>query len=171
MTATLNEERATTIERVRSFLYREARLLDDRQFDEWIECYHPDSQYWMPAWDDNGELTEDPQREISLIYYDNRGGIEDRVFRIKTDRSSATSLPEPRTGHNITDVEILEENGSELKVRFNWFTLYYRYNTTDTYFGYSLYTLDMSGEQPLITDKKVVLKNDYIHHVVDIYMI
>lgn len=171
MTQTLNAERTSTIEAVKAFLYKEARLLDDRRFDEWIECYHPDSQYWMPAWDDNGELTEDPQREISLIYYDNRGGIEDRVFRIKTDRSSATSLPEPRTGHNITDVEILETNGSELKVRFNWFTLYYRYNTTDTYFGYSLYTLDMSGDDPIIMDKKVVLKNDYIHHVVDIYMI
>ena len=171
MTETLNAERTSTIEAVKAFLYKEARLLDDRRFDEWIECYHPDSQYWMPAWDDNGQLTEDPQREISLIYYDNRGGIEDRVFRIKTDRSSATSLPEPRTGHNITDVEILETNGSELKVRFNWFTLYYRYNTTDTYFGYSLYTLDMSGDDPIIMDKKVVLKNDYIHHVVDIYMI
>ena len=171
MTETLNAERTSTIEAVKAFLYKEARLLDDRRFDEWIECYHPDSQYWLPAWDDNGELTEDPQREISLIYYDNRGGIEDRVFRIKTDRSSATSLPEPRTGHNITDVEILETNGSELKVRFNWFTLYYRYNTTDTYFGYSLYTLDMSGDDPIIMDKKVVLKNDYIHHVVDIYMI
>lgn len=171
MTETLNAERTSTIEAVKAFLYKEARLLDDRRFDEWIECYHPDSQYWMPAWDDNGELTEDPQREISLIYYDNRGGIEDRVFRIKTDRSSATSLPEPRTGHNITDVEILETNGSELKVRFNWFTLYYRYNTTDTYFGYSLYTMDMSGDDPIIMDKKVVLKNDYIHHVVDIYMI
>ncbi|WP_270255678.1 benzoate 1,2-dioxygenase small subunit [Kocuria marina] len=171
MTETVNAERTSTIEAVKAFLYKEARLLDDRRFDEWIECYHPDSQYWMPAWDDNGELTEDPQREISLIYYDNRGGIEDRVFRIKTDRSSATSLPEPRTGHNITDVEILETNGSELKVRFNWFTLYYRYNTTDTYFGYSLYTLDMSGDDPIIMDKKVVLKNDYIHHVVDIYMI
>ena len=43
--------------------------------------------------------------------------------------------------------------------------------TTDTYFGTSFYTLDTSGERPLITDKKVVLKNDYIHHVIDIYHI
>ncbi|MBD2764046.1 benzoate 1,2-dioxygenase small subunit [Kocuria sp. cx-455] len=171
MTETLTEERTSTIEKVRAFLYREARLLDDRDFDAWIECYDPSASYWMPAWDDDGQLTEDPQREISLIYYDNRGGIEDRVFRIKTDRSSATSLPEPRTGHNITDVEILEQNGDEVKVRFNWFTLYFRYNVTDTYFGYSLYTINMAGEQPKIMDKKVVLKNDYIHHVVDIYMI
>ena len=123
----------------------------------------------MPAWDDDDTLTTDPQSEISLIWYGNRGGLEDRVFRIRTDRSSATSLPEPRTGHNITNVEILEQNGDTVEVRFNWFTLYYRYETVDTYFGTSFYTLDLSSGQPLIKRKKVILKNDYIHHVVDIY--
>src|SRR5699024_533381 len=60
---------AATITRteVEDFLYREARLLDDRRFEEWLDYYHPDAEYWMPAWDDNGHLTEDPQREISLI--------------------------------------------------------------------------------------------------------
>lgn len=164
-------EEIATLETVRAFLYKEARLLDDRQFDEWLECYHPDSEFWMPSWDDDDRLTEDPQNEISLIYYDNRGGIEDRVFRIKTDRSSATSLPEPRTGHNITDIEIMERDGGRVEVRFNWFTLYFRYNTTDTYFGTSFYSIDLSGQQPVILKKKVILKNDYIHHVVDVYMV
>jgi benzoate/toluate 1,2-dioxygenase beta subunit len=164
-------EDIATLETVRAFLYREARLLDDRQFDEWLECYHPDSEFWMPAWDVDDQLTQDPQNEISLIYYDNRGGIEDRVFRIKTDRSSATSLPEPRTGHNITDIEVMANDGGKVEVRFNWFTLYFRYNTTDTYFGTSYYTVNLSGPQPVILKKKVVLKNDYIHHVVDVYMI
>ena len=50
-------------------------------------------------------------------------------------------------------------------------TLSYRYKTTDTYFGTSFYTIDVSGTAPLIRQKKVVLKNDYIHHVIDIYHI
>jgi len=29
------------------FLYREARLLDARQWDEWLTCYHPKVVYWM----------------------------------------------------------------------------------------------------------------------------
>ncbi|NMM85460.1 benzoate 1,2-dioxygenase small subunit [Rhodococcus sp. SRB_17] len=156
---------------IEQFLYRESRYLDDREFEKWIECYHPDSEFWMPAWADDGELTTDPQTEISLIYYPNRGGIEDRVFRIRTDRSSATSLPEPRTGHNISNVEMTSQRGTQVDVRFNWFTLYCRYNTVDTYFGTSFYTIDFAGEQPLIMKKKVVLKNDYIHHVVDVYHI
>ncbi|UYP18802.1 benzoate 1,2-dioxygenase small subunit [Rhodococcus sp. Z13] len=156
---------------IEQFLYREARLLDDREFEQWLECYHPDVEYWMPAWDDNGTLTENPQTEISLIYYPNRGGLEDRVFRIRTDRSSATSLPEPRTGHNITNVEILDRHGTEIDLRHNWFSLYFRYNTTDTYFGTTFVTLDVSGAQPVIRKKKIVLKNDYIHHIVDVYVV
>jgi benzoate/toluate 1,2-dioxygenase beta subunit len=157
------------LQEIEQFLYREARYLDDREFDKWLECYAADAEFWMPAWDDDDTLVTDPQREISLIWYGNKGGLEDRVFRIRTDRSSATSLPEPRTGHNITNVEIVEQHGDEYDIRFNWFTLYYRYQTIDTYFGTSFYTLDTSGAQPLITYKKVILKNDYIHHVVDIY--
>ena len=158
-----------TVDEVEKFLYAEARMLDDRDFEGWLECYHPDAEFWMPAWDDDDTLVTDPTREISLIYYNNLGGLEDRVFRIKTDRSSATSLPEPRTSHNITNVEIVEQQGVTCEVRFNWFTLYYRYQNIDPYFGTSFYTLDVSGVQPMIKKKKVVLKNDYIHHVVDIY--
>lgn len=37
-----------TVEAVRQFLYREARYLDDRKFERWLECYHPDVEFWMP---------------------------------------------------------------------------------------------------------------------------
>jgi benzoate/toluate 1,2-dioxygenase beta subunit len=153
---------------VETFLYREARCLDDRDWDAWLEHYAPDASFWMPAWDDDDELTEDPQSEMSLIYYARRDGLEDRVFRLKTERSSA-STPTPRTSHNIANVEILEQDEARLELRFNWHTLSFRYQTVDSYFGTSFYTLDVSGERPLIKAKKVVLKNDYIHHVVDVY--
>jgi len=132
-----------TIEDVRQFLYREARFLDDKEWDDWLAMYAPNVSFWMP----------------------------DRVFRIRTERSSATSLPEPRTSHNISNVEIIEQSDASCKLRFNWLTLNFRYKTVDTYFGTSYYTLDTSGPSPLITNKKVVLKNDYIHHVIDVYHI
>ena len=160
-----------SIEATRQFLYREARLLDDKDWDAWLTCYAPDAEFWMPSWDDDEILVSDPLSEISLIYYAHRGGLEDRVFRIKTDRSSATSLPEPRTSHNISNVEILDQTDSLCRLRFNWVTFSFRYKTVDTYFGTSFYTLDTTVDAPLIKTKKVVLKNDYIHHVVDIYHI
>ena len=113
-------------------------------------------------------LVEDPQREISLIYYPDRTGLEDRVFRIKTERSGA-SMPEPRTNHTVSNVEILGEADGQMQVRFNWHTLSHRYNETLSFFGTSFYTIDATGAQPLITNKKVVLKNDYIRQVIDVY--
>ncbi|AZE12415.1 benzoate 1,2-dioxygenase small subunit [Pseudomonas chlororaphis] len=153
---------------VRDFLYREARYLDDKDWDSWLELYAPDATFWMPSWDDNDQLTEDPQREISLIWYGNRCGLEDRVFRIKTERSSA-SIPDTRTSHNLSNIEVLEQADGLCKVRFNWHTLSFRYKTVDSYFGTSFYTLDVRGENPLIRAKKVILKNDYVRQVVDVY--
>ncbi|WP_350022950.1 benzoate 1,2-dioxygenase small subunit [Pseudomonas protegens] len=153
---------------VRDFLYREARYLDDKEWDSWLELYAPDATFWMPSWDDSDQLTEDPQREISLIWYGNRSGLEDRVFRIKTERSSA-SIPDTRTSHNLSNIELLEQGDGLCKLRFNWHTLSFRYKTVDSYFGCSFYTLDLRGENPLILAKKVILKNDYVRQVVDIY--
>jgi benzoate/toluate 1,2-dioxygenase beta subunit len=155
---------------VAAFLYREARLLDDEAWDEWLECYHPDAQFWMPSWDDDGQLVSDPQREISLIYYPTRQGLEDRVFRIKTERSSAT-VPDTRTSHNIANIEVEKQEGTVVTVRFNWHTLSHRYKTDFSYFGMSRYVIDFGSQQPCILDKYVVLKNDYIHQVIDVYHI
>ncbi|MDO5633210.1 MAG: benzoate 1,2-dioxygenase small subunit [Paracoccus sp. (in: a-proteobacteria)] len=151
-----------------AFLYREARYLDDRQWREWLDCYAPDASYWMPAWDDDDKITEDPQSEISLIYYPNRDGLEDRVFRIETERSGA-STPEPRTSHSVTNVEVIEDRGDEVDVRYNFHTLNQRYNTTDQFFGTIFVTLRQTGQGPLIVAKKIVLKNDYIRQVIDVY--
>jgi benzoate/toluate 1,2-dioxygenase beta subunit len=156
--------------RICDFLYREARLLDDEQWDEWLACYHPEAIFWMPSWDDDDTLVEDPQREISLIYYPNRQGLEDRVFRIKTERSSAT-MPNTRTSHNISNVEVEKDEDGVCTVRFNWHTLSHRYKTDYTHFGMSRYQIDFRGEEPQILNKYVVLKNDYIHQVIDIYHI
>ena len=160
-----------SLEDARQFLYREARFLDDKEWDAWLALYAPEAEFWMPSWDDDDKLVTDPAREISLIYYPNKGGLEDRVFRIRTERSSATSLPEPRTSHNITNVEFIAQTEAQTKLRFNWFTLNFRYKTVDTYFGTSYYIVDTSGPAPLITNKRVVLKNDYIHQVIDVYHI
>lgn len=151
-----------------TFLYREARLLDDRQWDEWLALYAEDVEYWMPAWDDDDRTTEDPHSQISLIYYGNRNGLEDRVFRIKTERSGA-STPEARTGHAVLNVEVLADRGTEVDVRYNFHTLSHRYKATDTFFGTMFVTLRRQEGSFLIGRKKIVLKNDYIRQVIDVY--
>ena len=79
----------------RDLVLREGWLLDTASWDEWLALYLPDATYWLPCWLDEDSITSDPQREMSLIYYANRTGLEDRVFRIRTEQSLASS-PMPR---------------------------------------------------------------------------
>ena len=90
------------------------------------------------------------------------------MFRIRTERSSAT-IPDTRTSHHLANIEVLEQDDKSVKLRFNWHTMSVRYNHTDHFCGTSFYTLDTSGASPLIKDKKVILKTDYIRHVIDVY--
>ena len=155
---------------LQSFVFAEARALDEKRWEDWLACYADDVEFFMPSWDDDDSLTTDPQNEVSLIYYPSKQGLEDRVFRIQTERSSAT-MPDTRTGHAINNLEVLEQDDGECKVTFNWVTHSFRYDIVDVYFGSSQYTLDTSGPKPLIKRKYVVLKNDYINQVIDIYHI
>jgi benzoate/toluate 1,2-dioxygenase beta subunit len=68
-------------------------------------------------------------------------------------------------------VELEQVDGAVHTVRFNWHTLSHRYHTNYSYFGMSRYVIDFSGPAPKILDKYVVLKNDYISQVIDIYHI
>ena len=155
---------------IQSFLYREARLLDDREWETWLTCYDDNVEYWMPCWTDDDDLSKDPHTEVSLIYYPNRKGLEDRVFRIQTERSSA-SLPETRTNHMVTNIEVLESRDNEVDVRYNLHTLSFRYLKTDHFFGPVYVTIKKDGDELKISNKKIVLKNDYIRQVIDIYHI
>jgi len=102
------------------------------------------------------------------MYYANRDGLEGRVFRIKTERSSA-SMPEPRTSHMIANVEVLDEGDDAVEVRYNFQTLSHRYKITDQFFGTVLATLRKVEGGFVIARKKIVLKNVYIREVIDVY--
>ena len=78
-------------------------------------------------------------------------------------------MPDTRTSHNIANIELIEQNGDQVTVRFNWNTLSFRYKTVYSYFGMSRYVIDCSSEQFKILNKYVILKNDYINQVIDVY--
>ena len=155
---------------IRDLVHAEQREGDGTDYSHRLEHYDKSSEFWVPCWDVDGELTDDPQSEMSLIYYDKRDGIEDRVFRIQTERSSVSSMPEPRTQHMLSNLEVLAVSSSDAKVRYSWMTHSVRYDNVDTYFGTAFVKLIRGEDGKLkIKSKKAVLKNDYIHHVVDIY--
>ena len=151
------------------FLGREAEALDDKDWDAWLGFYTEDAEYWVPAWDDRERLTADPRREISLIYYHNRGGLEDRVFRIRTGRSSASS-PAPRTSHMFTLLSVAEDQGL-IRVRTSWTVTSVLEGAVTLYSGSAFYDLVPTGDSFMIKRKKTVIINDLAQTMLDVYSI
>lgn len=67
---------------VEEFLCREARLLDERAFDEWLALWSDEGRYWIPR--HHGQ--EDPFEQISLCYEDDMLR-KTRVRRLRNERN------------------------------------------------------------------------------------
>jgi 3-phenylpropionate/cinnamic acid dioxygenase small subunit len=96
---------------VAEFLYREARLLDTRQFAGWLELFCDDAVFWAPAVGMDGAYTVDPETSLNFIYIVGRAGLEARVFRVESGGSLASN-PLPSTRHLVTNV-MVESAGSD----------------------------------------------------------
>jgi 3-phenylpropionate/cinnamic acid dioxygenase small subunit len=82
--------------RVEAFLYREAHLLDDERFFDWLELFTEDSNYWVAGDHD------DPRRGISLIY-DDRTHLGERIDRLQSGLAASQS-PRTLTTHTVSTV-------------------------------------------------------------------
>jgi 3-phenylpropionate/cinnamic acid dioxygenase small subunit len=126
--------RDETIREVERFLYREARLLDERQFPEWIELFTDDVHYWMsgrtsryPAASkaigllDHARSNEELVQEGELAILDEtKETLRARVARLDTGMAWAEDPPS-RTRHLVTNIEVEAGNiASELKVYSNY---------------------------------------------------
>ncbi len=83
------------------FLYREARLIDERRFDEWFNLYTEDAIYWLPMGDE-----EDPGLGPSVLF-DDHYFLARRVYRLLHTRVFS-QRPPSRTVHLISNVEVGE---------------------------------------------------------------
>ncbi len=84
----------------RRLLEREARLLDQLRYDDWLGMYAAECIYWTPSTPKAG----DPRREIAVMF-DDRRRLEDRVYRLRTG-FAWSQAPVSRTVRLITNVEV-----------------------------------------------------------------
>ncbi len=153
---------------VEQFLYRKAELCDAQAWDDYLALFDEQSEFHVPQWDSEHTYTTDPTRGLSLIYYSNRSGLEDRVFRLRTGKSAA-STPLPRTLHQISNVRIETLPDAHLEVKANWVTHYVRHGVAERFFGRVTYRLRTDGDGWKIARKHVVLLDDTINSVLDFY--
>jgi len=153
-------------------LSKEAHCLDTQNWDDWLALFLPECEFWVPAWKSEHEQTSNPKREISLIYYASRAGLEDRVWRVRSGRSVA-SKPMPRTQHAISNLMLApqSEAGGSVKVLSNWTVHQFRTKARETEVLYGRYEHDLvrSGGELRIRRKKIILLNDYMPAMLDFY--
>lgn len=154
------------------FLYREAALLDRGAFEDWLDLYTPDCVFWMPAWRDDGTPTEDPDRELSLIYYRGRRNLEDRVRRIRSGLSVASGVL-PRVCHLIGNVTAEPPVGPTQTVQstFNVHVQDVRTGRAHVYFGHYDHVLEVADGRWRIARKVIHLLNDLVPTALDVYAI
>ncbi len=165
----MSDDRLTLAEDCRSLVAREGRLLDERRWDEWLALYAADCEFWVPSWH-NDRPTSDPQSELSLIYYNSRHGLEERVWRI-TSGLSAASRAIPRTSHLTGSVDLVEFDAERAVLQASFVTHTWRPERSHAFFGLYDYTLRRTPAGLLIARKRIVVMNDIIPNVLDLYSI
>ncbi len=155
-------------EEVTDLIYNEATLLDRREWDAWIALYTEDAVYWVPSWVNEEETTEDPELQLNLIYLRNRGGLEDRVFRIES-RDSYASVPLDRTVHVIGNVLVQKEGTEEVEATAN--CIIHTYGKKGGLTRASLYDFvfrRVNGDLK-IARKKITFIDDRLEGPIDVY--
>ena len=96
-------------EEVSEFLFEEAEILDERNFEKWLDLLTDDIRYWMPMRRNvkSNELDREFTREGQDIYWFDEGKdtLERRVHQILTGVHWAEE-PLSRIRHFITNVQI-----------------------------------------------------------------
>jgi benzoate/toluate 1,2-dioxygenase beta subunit len=98
---------------VEQFVYREARLQDELQYDEWEGLWTDDAIYWVPA---NGDDI-DPSAQMSIIF-DNRSRISTRIKQLQTGKRHSQNPPS-RLRRLIANVELLGTDDDDVEVGGN----------------------------------------------------
>ena len=99
-------------DRCRQLLEREARLLDERRFEDWLALFAPECLYWVPGTPNAG----DPRKEVA-VSFDDRRQLEGRIYRLRTGYAWS-QVPASRTARLVANVEVFRTaEASTLMVR------------------------------------------------------
>jgi len=137
------------VREVEQFLYREARLLDERQFEQWLDLFTEDVRYWMPIrstryprssmavtiLDQEHYVDDEFTSEKELAYFDeSKDTLTRRVARLKTGMAWAEDPPS-RTRHMLTNIEVaFGQTSSEVTVHSNFLVYRSRAETEQNFY-------------------------------------
>ena len=156
---------------IEDFLYREADLLDERRYDEWLRLLADDVRYWMPM--RRNVKVDDREREftregLDISWFDE--GKETLTRRVRQIQTGIHWAEEPvsRISHMVSNIRVLEANPSwgepaELTVRCRFLVYRNRVETeTDILVGKREDLLRRVGSDWRIARRKILLDQNVL---------
>jgi 3-phenylpropionate/cinnamic acid dioxygenase small subunit len=100
------------------FVYREARLLDEHEFEDWLALFCEDGRYWMPL-----EWGQTDPRLTSSLMYEDKFLLAVRVERLKGNRTFSQK-PKSRCHHLLQAPQV--DSRDEAANRYvTWTSMHY----------------------------------------------
>jgi 3-phenylpropionate/cinnamic acid dioxygenase small subunit len=96
---------------IEQFLYKQAELLDTKQWQGWIDLFTPDGIYWMPP--DASYKTWDGQ---PAIFAEDRNLMTVRMKRV-LHPDAWSQRPIWETNHVVSNVSIKKVKGGDIEVK------------------------------------------------------
>jgi 3-phenylpropionate/cinnamic acid dioxygenase small subunit len=138
---------------IEQFLYRQAELLDDKSWQEWIDLFAPDGIYWMPP-----EPSHTTWEGMPAIFAEDRNLMTVRMKRLQhPDAWSQRPLWE--TNHIVSNVIVEKETEDEIVVRSRFHMLELRRDDVRHFAGRYRHTLQKTGEGYAVKLQRVDMTN------------
>ncbi len=135
---------------VEQLLYREARLLDEQRFREWLDLFTDDVRYWLPVTstrytsvskaitraENASSATLEATADSGIAIYDEtKVSLSNRIARLETGLAWAEDPPS-RTSRIVTNVEVEEQAADRATAYSKFITHRMRlHNDEDFYIG------------------------------------
>jgi 3-phenylpropionate/cinnamic acid dioxygenase small subunit len=137
------------------FVYREARLIDQHRFDEWLELFAEDGRYWMPL-----EWGQTDSRLTASLMLEDKLLLGIRVERLRGNRTFSQK-PKSRCHHMMQQPQI-EQRDDAANTYVTWTPMHYvetRLDEQNLFAAWVTHTLAVEDGRLRIKLKRVDLVN------------
>jgi 3-phenylpropionate/cinnamic acid dioxygenase small subunit len=137
------------------FVVREARLIDQHRFDEWLDLFADDGIYWMPL-----EWGQTDAKLVASLMYEDKLLLTIRVERLKGNRTFSQK-PKSRC-HHVLQVPQIDRRDEADNEYVTWTPMHYvetRFDDQQLYAAWATHTLTVSEGRLRIKLKRVDLVN------------
>ena len=158
------EDRARLRLEFEDLLYREAALLDEHRWDDWLALLDDEVRYFAPVRANvRAESEQFNERWRLALFDDNRMGIEMRIARL-TSGAAHADHPPSRVRHFVSNVRILDHGVDTARVASNFLVFKSRRERDQTLFcGTREDVWRRSGRDWRLRERRILLD----HHTID----